>query len=162
MPDFGTSSVGVTHAVTTNALLALRKELEKAGVDPAKLLLRVNMVVAGMAHPQRTDPDLVADLTVSMLQRCVPAETGGVLLLSGGQPLERACSNLRAISALAAERAVPWRLTFGFSRPLISAAAESFDSQSDNPEVSQQQLVSSARLASEALASSLVPTGNAV
>lgn len=161
MPDLGTSSVGVTHAVTTNALLALRKELEKARVDPEKLLLRVNMVVAGMAHPQRTESGLVADLTVSMLQRCLPADTGGVLLLSGGQPLERACENLRAISALATERAVPWRVTFGFSRPLISAAAESFDSQGDNPEVSQQ-LLSSARLASEALVSALVPSGNAV
>jgi fructose-bisphosphate aldolase class I len=159
MPDLGTSSVGITQAVTTNALLSLVKEMEKANVDPSQLLLRVNMVVAGVAHPAPTEPSLVADLTMTMLERCVPHEIGGVLLLSGGQSLDRACTNLEAVSALAAERAVPWPLSYGFSRALVTAAAEVFSDEADDQTEARRLLLDSARHASEALAPSRVANG---
>lgn len=162
MPDLGTSSVGVTQAVTTNALLSLLKELVKAKVEPSQLLLRVNMVVAGVAHRSPTEPGLVADLTMAMLERCVPDQIGGVLLLSGGQSLEGACTNLAAVSALAAKSSVPWPLSFGFSRPLVSAAAEVFNDEADDQPEARRLLVDSARLASESLAASFVTNGTSV
>jgi fructose-bisphosphate aldolase class I len=152
MPDLGPTSVGVTQAVTTNALRSLRNELDSADVDPSRLLLRVNMIVAGVAHPEPTEPEQAAELTVEVLERCLPTGIGGVLLLSGGQPLDRACANLRAVSALAALRAVPWRVTFGFSRSLVSAAAGVFD----DPANAGRLLVESARLAGESLGPVLV------
>ena len=152
MPDIGSSSIAVNQAVTTNALLYLRQELDRAGVDARHLLLRINMVIPGQSHPVAVDPGQVARLTVQVMERCVPSETPGVLLLSGGQSLDRACANLHAVTALAAERAVPWRVTFGFSRPLVSAAAGAGDEDE-----ARRLLVHSARCASESLATAPVP-----
>ena len=162
MPDLGTSSAGVTQAVTTNALLSLFEELVKAEVESSQLLLRVNMVVAGVAHHSPTEPGLVADMTMTMLERCLPHHIGGVLLLSGGQSLEGACTNLAAVCALAAERLDPWPLSFGFSRPLVSAAAEVFSDEADDQTEASRVLMDSARLASEALATSFVTNGTPV
>ena len=156
MPDLGHATIRVSQAVTSNALVALREELDKAVVDATRLLLRVNMVVAGEADPAPKDPQQVADLTLTVLERCLPG-TAGVLLLSGGQPLDRACGNLRAISALASRRSDPRPVTFGFSRPLVGAAAEAF-SVGDIVEAARL-LVENARRASESLEPARVPDG---
>ncbi|GAB6984908.1 class I fructose-bisphosphate aldolase [Nocardioides pyridinolyticus] len=148
MPDLGQATIRLSQAVTSNALVALREELDDAGVDASRLLLRVNMVVAGEADPEPHDPHQVADLTLTVLDRCLPG-TAGVLLLSGGQPLDRACANLRAISALASRRPEPWPVTFGFSRPLVRGAAEAFR-LGDTVEAARL-LVETARRASESL-----------
>lgn len=126
MPDLGSASIGVTQAVISNALSALREHLEKAGVDPAQLVLRTSMIAAGEGHATPSDPEQVAERTLAVLERCVPAATAGVLLLSGGQTLDRACANLAAITSLASRRPVPWPVTFGFSRALVRAAAGYF------------------------------------
>ncbi|GAA1127097.1 class I fructose-bisphosphate aldolase [Nocardioides aquiterrae] len=148
MPDLTQATIRLSQAVTSNALVALREELDQAGADASRLLLRVNMVVAGEADPEPHDPQQVAALTLLVLERCLPG-TAGVLLLSGGQPLDRACANLRAISALAARRARPWPVTFSFCRPLVRDAAQAF-SNGDTAEAARL-VVESARRASESL-----------
>ncbi|MFI6830126.1 class I fructose-bisphosphate aldolase [Kribbella sp. NPDC050241] len=154
MPELGASSIGVTQAVTTNALLALRAELDRVGVDPHHLLLRINMVVPGLTNPVPADSEQVARRTVALLEKGVPAQTPGVLLLSGGQPLDRACAHLEAIASVPGQ---PWRVTFGFSRPLISAAAEAWSRGADYERV----LLDNCRQASEAVAAALVSGGAA-
>src|SRR6266536_1867387 len=122
-PDLGASSIQVNQAVTTNALLALRDEIDRAGVNPRHLLLRINMVVPGISNPVTADSEEVARRTVGLLEKGVPAETPGVLLLSGGQPLDQACMYLEAV---ASDPGHPWRVTFAFSRSLIAAAASAW------------------------------------
>jgi fructose-bisphosphate aldolase class I len=156
MPDLAASSIGVNQAVTTNALLALRDQLEHVGVDARRLVVRVNMVVPGPLHPKPADPDQVARLTIGVLENGVPEGSPGVLLLSGGQPLEQACANLRAVASLAAARRTPWRVTFGFSRPLITAAAAALV-RAENDAEAHQLLVQDCRRASESLVDELVP-----
>lgn len=150
MPDLGPSSIAVNQAVTTNALLALRDQLEDTGVDARRLLVRVNMVVTGQSHPSPAEPDQVARRTVQLLERCLPAGTPGVLLLSGGQSPDQACANLGAVSALAATRDAPWRVTFGFSRALVAGVV-------GVPEdTARRALVQNARRASGSMAPALV------
>jgi len=134
MPDLASSSIGVNQAVTTNALLALREQLDHVRVDARRLLVRVNMVVPGASHPVPAAPEQVARLTLGVLDNGLPEGTPGVLLLSGGQPLEHACANLQAVCSLAAERRTPWRVTFGFSRPLVTAAAAALGSTANDAE----------------------------
>src|SRR5262245_20500022 len=145
MPDLDTNSIGVSEAVTSNALIAMRNELSRAGVDPGTLLVRINMVLPAHDHPLQADPQEVATATLRVLERGLPSGVAGVLLLSGGQPLPQACANLGAVAALAEERSVPWRLTFGFSRALFEAAATATEDAAG-------ELVQSCRLASESLA----------
>ncbi|MEV0799594.1 class I fructose-bisphosphate aldolase [Kribbella sp. NPDC050281] len=154
MPELGASSIAVNQAVTTNALLALRAELDRVGVDPHHLLLRINMVVPGLTNPVPADSEQVARRTVALLEKGVPAQTPGVLLLSGGQPLDRACAHLEAIASVPGQ---PWRVTFGFSRPLIAAAAEAWSRDADYERV----LLDNCRQASEAVAAALVSGGAA-
>jgi fructose-bisphosphate aldolase class I len=143
MPDLGSSSITVNQATTTNALLALRDQLQRLGVDARKLLIRLNMVVPGLSHPSPAAPEQVARQTMQLLEWALPSGTPGVLLLSGGQSLDQACANLSAISALAAERGLPWQVTFGFSRALVAASSGDDDAAA---------LVQSARQASESTA----------
>jgi fructose-bisphosphate aldolase class I len=152
MPDLGSSSITVNQATTTNALLALRDHLQRAGVDARRLLIRLNMVVAGLSNPSPAAPDQVARQTVQLLEWGLPSGTPGVLLLSGGQSLDQACANLSAVSALAVRRGVPWRVTFGFSRALVAAAGGALGDDA----AARQLLLQSARRASESTAA-LVP-----
>lgn len=156
MPDLGASSIKVNKAVTTNALLALRNELERAGVDTGRLLLRINMITPGLSHPSPADPEQVARLTVELLDRGLPSGTPGVLLLSGGQPLDQACANLRAVASLASSS--PWRVTFGFSRPLVATAAEAWGRAHDDAE-SGRILLQNCKQAGESVAAALVAGG---
>jgi len=145
MPELGASSIQVNQAATTNALLALHDELDRTGVDPRQLLVRINMVVPGVSNPVRADSDDVARRTLGLLEKGVPAQTPGVLLLSGGQPLDQACTYL---SAVASDTSHPWRVTFAFSRPLIAAAAEAWAQDGEWEGV----LLQSCRRASESVA----------
>lgn len=156
MPDLGASSITVSQAVTTNALIALRNELERAGVDTGRLLLRINMVTPGLSHPVPADSEQVARLTLDLLAKGVPAETPGVLLLSGGQPLDQACAHLRAITSLASSAGHPWRVTFGFSRPLLATAAEAWGRAHDE---GSRILLENCRQAGESVAAALVADG---
>ena len=155
MPELGASSITVSQAVTTNALLALRAELDRVGVDPSRLLLRINMVIPGLSNPVRADSDQVARLTVGLLEKGVPAQTPGVLLLSGGQPLDQACAHLHAI---AADPGHPWQVTYGFSRSLVAAAAEAWRRAEDTAE-SGRVLLQNCQRASESVAAALVSGG---
>jgi fructose-bisphosphate aldolase class 1 len=153
MPDLGSSSITVNQATTTNALLALRGQLQRTGVDARQLVIRLNMVVAGLSHPTPAAPEQVARQTVQLLEWGLPSGTPGVLLLSGGQSLDQACANLGAVSALAAQRGVPWRVTFGFSRALVAASG----ALGGDDAAVRQLLVQSARRASESTAAARVP-----
>lgn len=157
MPDLATHSIGVSEAVTTNALIALRERLAKAEVDSRGLVIRVNMVVPGLNNPSQADPLVIARTTLRVLERSLPEQLGGVLLLSGGQPLATACANLAAIASLARERSVPWQLSFGFSRALFDAAAEVLQNQASTTDEAGDQLIRSCRRAGESLAGVPLP-----
>lgn len=126
MPDLESHTQQVTHAATANALTSLFAALEKEGVDPSAVLVRVNMILPGSAHAIQRGPDEVARSTLSVLDETVDPAVGGVMLLSGGQELDVACQNLRAIAALSAGSS-RWPITFGFTRALVAASLDVAD-----------------------------------
>lgn len=114
----GGHRIELCAAATARALATLARALDRAGVDPAAMVLKPNMVTAGEGARQTAGPAEVARATVDTLRATMPAELAGVAFLSGGQPSAVAAANLAAIR----RRGGPWPLTFSFGRALVSPA----------------------------------------
>ncbi|MDQ6934125.1 MAG: fructose-bisphosphate aldolase [Actinomycetota bacterium] len=154
MPDLSSHSAAVTQAVTGNALNALFAELTRLAVDTSRVLLRINMIMAGDSHSVTTAPADVARATLTVITASVPNDVPGVVFLSGGQPLDRAYANLSAISSLAREQGHPWRFTFAFARSLVEGSVHSWCNGADEAQL-QHELIESWRAASQRPSSSV-------
>lgn len=131
MPNQRTHSLAVATAVTVNALTALASGLVENGVDPARVLIRMNMVRAGVAHELQTSPRQVGLTTLRVLEEALPQEAPGVMFMSTGMSTAEACADLAAICARA--KATRWArpLTFGFSRALLLRATQAWVREGD-------------------------------
>jgi fructose-bisphosphate aldolase class I len=128
------------------------EQLALMGADPGALVLKTNMVVAGIGDEEST-PDDIAGRTVRVLRGAVPATVPGIVFLSGGQSNERACKNLAAITAEAADRNdTTWPLSFSFGRALVDDALRTW--QGDPEAVPAAQSVLAANCARAAAATS--------
>jgi fructose-bisphosphate aldolase class I len=107
---------------TTAALSFVFAALADAGVDPAGIVLKPNMIVSGLFSGEELTPAEVAAATVEVLRATAPDDLAGVAFLSGGQPAETAAANLAAMQ----EIDTPWPLTFSFGRALVSPALEAW------------------------------------
>jgi fructose-bisphosphate aldolase class I len=103
------------------------------------LLLKPNMVVAGLACPKQETVDEVADATVKCLLRAVPAAVPGIAFLSGGQSAELASARLNAMNVRFKSRA-PWALAFSFARAIQQPALEAWKGKDTNVPSAQQAL----------------------
>jgi fructose-bisphosphate aldolase class I len=101
--------------VTEAALRSLYDQLTRYRVVLEASLLKPNMVLAGTDCPVRSAPGEVAESTIAVLRRTVPAAVPGIVFLSGGQSDEEATANLDALNRRAPQ---PWELSFSFGRAL--------------------------------------------
>lgn len=154
MPDLASHSAAVTQAVTGNALAELFTQMQRFEVDTSALLLRVNMVVAGDPGSQQTTSDDVAHATLKVISNNVPTDVPGIAFLSGGQTIDTACANLSAITTLNRASQAPWRLTFAFTRALVTSSLEVWQGDSANGAAAQRELLQSCRQAGQAVSSS--------
>jgi fructose-bisphosphate aldolase class I len=147
----GDHTIAMCQAVTANTLNAVFVELDEMGVDPAGMVLKPNMVVAGSTAPDQAEPSEVARRTLQVLSATVAPHVPGIAFLSGGQSNEQACANLAEINDQAAEnRAAPWRLTFSFGRALVNDALARWHGDDDNVAAAQGELAENCRRASAA------------
>ena len=82
-------------------------------VVPEYVILKASMVVPGKNCPKQAGVEEVAERTVRVLKRTVPASQPGVVFLSGGQSDEAATRQ-----CMASMKGLPWPLTFSYSRAL--------------------------------------------
>ncbi len=120
--DLATQSMETSFAVHERALLAVFEELAIANVRLEDMVLKPSMVVPGQKSGRSAPVRDVAEATVTVLMRRVPAAVAGIVFLSGGQSDEDATAHLNEINKVAAERNVPWPLTFSYGRALQHAA----------------------------------------
>lgn len=111
------------------------------------MILKPNMVVDGKNAPRRSPPETVAEKTLAVLRRTVPAAVPAVAFLSGGQSPEEATLNLDAMNRLGPQ---PWRLTFSFARALQDDAMRLWAGRPENRERAQEAFAR--RVAANALA----------
>jgi fructose-bisphosphate aldolase class I len=138
----GTHTLARCQAVTEAVLRSVFEQLALQGVMLEALILKPNMVIAGLAATTQNTADEVADATLQCLRRVVPAAVPGIAFLSGGQSGELASSRLNALHLRAR---TPWPLTFSFARALQHPALELWAGREANRVVAQQALMHRAR-----------------
>ena len=88
---------------TSRTLQAVFAELVAQRVRLEAMLLKPNMVLAGYACREQASHEGVADWTLRVLRRHVPAAVPGIAFLSGGQTDEDADANLDALNRAGAQ-----------------------------------------------------------
>jgi len=140
----GGHSLACCGTLTENVLFTVFQQLHIQHVMLECVILKPNMVVAGLACPRQESVDEVADATVTCLLRCVPAAVPGIAFLSGGQSAELASARLNAMNVRCGPRA-PWALAFSFARAIQQPALEIWRGDEANVLAAQQALYHRAR-----------------
>ena len=81
----GTHSIEDSAEATARVLAAVYDDLYVQRVDLRGTLLKPNMVLSGYAAPEQAGAARVAEATLDVLYRHVPAAVPGMVFLSGGQ-----------------------------------------------------------------------------
>jgi len=115
--------------VTEAALRATYAAMAAHNVSSEHLILKTSMVVSGKTCARQASVDEVAERTLRVLKRTVPASQPGVVFLSGGQSDVPATAHL---NAMAATKGLPWPLTFSYSRALQNPALNAWKGQNAN------------------------------
>jgi fructose-bisphosphate aldolase, class I len=130
----GDHAIGRCEEVTAETLETVFRELRLAGVDLSGMLLKPNMVTAGIRAAERPSVDEVAERTVRTLLAHVPAAVPGIAFLSGGQTDEEATAHLSAMNRIGG---LPWRLTFSYGRALQNPALKLWGGRPENVRAAQ-------------------------
>jgi fructose-bisphosphate aldolase class I len=125
--------------VTDEVLRAVFEQLYLQRVTLEGMILKPNMVLPGLACPAPATVDEVADATVKVLLRAVPAAVPGIAFLSGGQPSELASARLNAMN-VRFKAHLPWALAFSFARAIQQPALEIWRGEASNVSAAQQAL----------------------
>lgn len=129
--------------VTEAVLHAVFHELHVHGVMLEYMLLKPNMVLPGK-DCRRAAAEEVAEATLRILRRTVPAAVPSINFLSGGQGPEEATENLNAINQLRGN--APWQLSISYGRALQQPALHAWQGKAENVTEAQQALLKRARL----------------
>jgi fructose-bisphosphate aldolase, class I len=139
----GTHSAETSERVHLRTLETLFHELATQDVLLEHVILKASMCVSGKDHPKRAGVQEVAERTVRVLKRTVPAALPGVVFLSGGQSDEDATAHLDAMNRMGG---VPWPLTFSYSRALQHVALNAWRGQAANVAAAQKAFAHRARM----------------
>ena len=142
-------------AVTAEVLQRVFEELYRQRVSLEAMLLKPNMVLPSLTCATAPSLTAVADATLDVLLRTVPAAVAGIAFLSGGQPDKLATARLNAMHQRAGTRVnasgplrtdLPWPLTFSFGRALQQPTLKIWAGDDANRAAAQQALLHRARM----------------
>ena len=123
-------------ARTFEALYLHRVELEGT-------LVKASMVLSGNACPLQADVDTVAEQTIKVFRRQIPAAIPGIVFLSGGQSDYHATAHLNAMNA---NYDLPWALSFSYARALQREPMAIWRNRSENVPAAQAALYHRAKM----------------
>lgn len=139
----GSHTIERCEEVTEATLRATYAAMAAHNVSFEHLILKTSMVVSGKACARQAGVDEVAERTVKVLKRTVPAAQPGVVFLSGGQSDVSATAHLNAMAAMPG---LPWPLTFSYSRALQNPALNAWKGQAANAGAAQKAFHHRARM----------------
>lgn len=139
--------------VSETVLRELFRALARHRIQLEHMILKPSMVTPGKESPKAT-PEQVADATVGVFRRVVPAAVPGINFLSGGQTPEEATLNLNAINSLGSQ---PWALSFSYGRALQEPAQKAWAGNLDNGPAAQEAMLKRARLNGAARSGTYTP-----
>ncbi|MDP9088756.1 MAG: fructose-bisphosphate aldolase class I [Pseudomonadota bacterium] len=128
----------------TNAVLdSVFSHLFAARVILEGMILKPNMVIPGKKSADQATAERIAEATVRILKRQVPAAVPGIAFLSGGQSPKDATLHLNLMHALGP---LPWALTFSYGRALQEDALNAWQGKASGFAGGQQALAKRAKL----------------
>jgi fructose-bisphosphate aldolase, class I len=139
----GTHSIEESAKATGRVLQAVYTELHDQRIEYRSTLLKPNMVLSGYSASSRAGIDEVADATLEVLYKHVPAAVPGIVFLSGGQSDEDATAHLNAMNARGPH---PWELSFSYGRALQAAALKAWRGEEANVQPAQAAFAHRAKM----------------
>lgn len=139
----GNHSLERCAVVTENALRAVFEALYQNHVKIEYIILKPNMVVPGILHQPQASVKEVAEATLTVLKRTVPAAVPSINFLSGGQSDELATAHLNEMNKYENN---PWYLSFSYGRALQAPALKAWSGQQQNIRKAQEALLKRAKL----------------
>ena len=146
----GEHSIDQCYDVTDLTLRIVFDTLFEHRVDFEGMILKPSMVISGKGASNRAGVEEVAERTLQVLKRNVPASVPGIAFLSGGQSAEEATAHLNAMNQMYPD--APWQLSFSYARALQGAPMEIWKGEAANKEKAQKAFTFRARLCSAARA----------
>ncbi|WP_100640351.1 class I fructose-bisphosphate aldolase [Marinobacter salexigens] len=131
-------SAEVNEIVIAEVFSALRRHR----VQLEYIILKPSMVTPGKGCA-KAPPENVAEATLRVFRRVVPAAVPGINFLSGGQTPEEATRNLSAMNSLGQQ---PWYLSFSYGRALQEPAQKAWAGDLGNRSATQSAVLKRARL----------------
>lgn len=119
------------------------------------IVLKPSMIINGKACAQKATVSQVADATIRVLRRTVPAAVPTINFLSGGQSSEQATAHLNAMNKF---EKLPWNVSFSYARALQDYAMKAWLGQTNNIAAAQKAFFKRAKLNSLAATSRYAET----
>lgn len=116
-------------------------------VELEHIILKPSMVTCGKKVSPFSEPDEVADFTLSVFRNNVPASVPMINFLSGGQTPQQATANLNAINTIGHQ---PWVLSFSYGRALQEDCLAAWEGKKEHVSKAQEALLKRAHLNSAA------------
>ena len=134
--------------VTEATLKALYQELFHQRVSLEGSILKPNMVLSGKLCSTQAGVEEVAEKTLQVFARTVPAAVPGIVFLSGGQSDEEATAHLDAMNKIKAANPgkYPWALSFSYGRALQAAPLKAWSGKSENVAAAQAAFAHRAKM----------------
>jgi len=143
----GTHTLEQSAKATGRVLQAVYTELHDQRVHFRGTLLKPNMVLSGYEASDRAGVDEVAEATLDVFYKHVPAAVSGIVFLSGGQSDEDATAHLNAMNARGPH---PWQLSFSYGRALQAPALKAWGGKPESVEAAQRAYYHRAKMNSAA------------
>ena len=135
--------------MTEEVLHSVFYELYGQNVLLEGMILKPNMVLSGYKCSEQASVDEVAEMTVTVLKRCVPSAVPGIAFLSGGQSNEDATAHLNSMNKILDNNS-PWNLTYSYGRALQAPDLETFRGKQENVLAAQDSFYKRAKFNSHA------------
>ena len=139
----GDHSIERCEQVTEWTLNAVYEALYMNRVSLEDSVLKPSMVISGKGCSRQAGVDEVAERSVRILKRTVPAAVAGIVFLSGGQSDELATAHLNAMNKLGNN---PWPLSFSYGRALQQPSLKAWKGAASNVAAAQAALAHRARM----------------
>ncbi len=121
--------------VTEETLRIVFEALEREKVVLEGMLLKPNMVLPGKMHSPQSSVEEVAEATLRVLRRTVPAAVPSINFLSGGQSAISATAHLNAMNKMGNQ---PWVLSFSYGRALQDPCLKTWQGKVENVAAAQK------------------------
>ncbi len=141
----GSHTIEDSFVVTEEVLHSVFYELYGQNVLLEGMILKPNMVLSGYKCSEQASIDEVAEMTVTVMKRCVPSAVPGIAFLSGGQSNENATAHLNSMNKILGNHN-PWNLTYSYGRALQAPSLNAWRGKEENVPVAQDAFYKRAKL----------------